>query len=133
MSTFIKPKFTDMVKSGRSLIITETRSAATRVRELLKECYWSRLIFVEGPADIAIALKCFDSPATRPDGQLIMLAGSAIHGFRVDVDRVIWISPATHSYPVTFVDGRYVQGMARGDMPWGQPAKWNYSEAELFD
>ena len=131
---FVKPSFISMVESGRSLIVVETKSAANRVRDILNNTQWARLISVtHGDQPFEVALHLFNGPPMRPNGQLLMHASSAMHGFRVEVDRVIWISPGSHGYPVSYVDAAYAQSMSRADMPWGQPAKWHYSESELFN
>lgn len=128
-----QPKFMDIVKTGRSLILVSTRSQHNRVRELMEEAYWSRPFIPENNLQRDSAISMFSDNLIMPNAQLLMFAQACNGGFHVSVDRVIWIGVP----PLRITDandmGTYELAMGRGDMPWGHPAKWHYSVDQLFN
>lgn len=128
-----QPKFMDIVKTGRSLILVSNKGAHKRVVELMNSVYWSLCVVAETASEVHAAINIFAAREIMPNAQLLMHAQSAPHGFRLQVDRVIWIGPRFYDISDANQSAVYLQAMARGDMPWGRPAKWHYTEEQLFD
>lgn len=126
--TFEKPKLLDLVSSGSSIIVVPARRAY--IAQLMNEINNSPLPVVaysmSDEKTAQQALKFMENALRLRVASVLVVYPQHCVGWRLMVDRVIWIGP-THA---GHANGQYAQAMSRGDMPWGEPAKLVYTEAE---
>lgn len=127
---FEKPNFFDLLKQGRSIVFVQTRSMALDFRHSLPRVTEQPTWIVSPMFTIKDVLQeLTHTPAHR--GILILYPMQAV-GFRLRVDRIVWVGPVPiHSGATGFAE--YQQAMARGDFPqFGEtPAKSHYTEDEI--
>ena len=128
--SFEKPNLYDLLTKGRSLVFVPTRSLALRLAGKITFGGDNEAFVITPLQPLADIL---EELSNRPvhKGVLITHPAAASHGFRVRVDRIVWVGnkgvPTRYDHDFAL----YQQAMARGDFwPDYTPAKWYYSEAE---
>lgn len=132
--TFEKPPFYELLGSGRSLVFVPTRSMALHVADTINGSgRIKNIAFHISPLHpLEEALHEMAKPEMKFAnlGVIVAHPAQANHGFRIQVDRIVWVGEFPH---VSFARSAvYEQSMARGDFfPHYFPAKWHYTEEEV--
>lgn len=129
---FERPSLIDMVRRGRSAVYVKSNKTIFDAIHDMLSGRGLHVLSVLPTSDVTIALDLWEEfPSYQINGIMLIRVPMLSHGCRYRADRMIWIGDERPT-PVDRVNWPiYVQSMARGDMPWGQPAKWFYPETDF--
>ena len=131
--TFEKPRFYNLLSEGRSLVFVPTRSLALAVADTINNTGTIKNVAFHisplHPLEEALHEMAKPEMKFANLGVIVAHPAQANHGFRIQVDRLVWVGPIPKA---TFHSAAmYEQSMARGDFwPHYFPAKWHYTEQE---
>lgn len=129
---FEKPSFTTVIEHGNTLVFISSMLLANRLAMAMLQACPSpvdMVIRIDDRVNLEAAMTFLREPGIS-SRLVIAHPAMAAHGWRAPFDRLIWIGdmPAVGTSQFAL----HAQAMARGDMPWGTPAKLRYDEKELF-